>query len=189
MDRTEKIREYLKPYIVDCVREKIEEAIHMRENSLLPTTAILLQNALEKQEKQPQWKPSYMGLFHLMTSLITESHEYELIIADQQMYLDEFQVISYWHPEFLYQDVQTEKNVRKELEKQFVRLNNYELSYAKRFIFYEYRNVAGVYWKEHLDEIIKLKEFKNLKKTNPFLFLFGDYMGETHTTLNYEEVL
>ena len=189
MDRTEKMREYLKPYIVERVYEKIEEAVHMRENCLLPPVTALLHNALERQEKQPQWRPSYVGLFHLMTSLITESHEYELTIADQQMYLDEYRVIDYWKPEFLYNDEQEERGVRKELEKQFIRLNGYEASYAKRFIFYEYRSIAGVYWKEYLDEIIRLKEFKNLRKASPFRFLFGDYMGETHAVLNYEEVL
>lgn len=189
MDRTGKIREYLKPYIVDRVHEKIEEAAHMRESCLFSSVTDLLRNALKQQEKYPQWEPSYMGLFHLMTSLITENHKYELTIANQQMYLDEFRVIGCWQPDFLYQDEVEEKCVRKELEKQFIRLNSYEVFYAKRSVFYEYRYIIGVYWKEHLDEIIKLEEFKTLKKATPFIFLFGDYMGEIHTILNYEEVL
>lgn len=189
MDRTEKIREYLKPYIVDHIHEKIEEAVHMQDSGLLLSATALLHNALEQQEQHPQWKPSYIGLFHLMASLITESHEYELTIAGQQMYLDEFRITNCWRPSFLYQDEAEEKCVKKELEKQFIRLNSYEISYAKRFVFYEYRHLIGVYWKDHLDEIIKLEEFKTLKKATPFQFLFGDYMGETHAILNYKEVL
>lgn len=189
MERTEKIREYLKPYLVERVHQKVEETVHIRQSCMLPSVTVFLQEALEQQEKQPQWKPSYMGLFHLMTSLITESHDYEFIIADQQMYLDDFRVISYWRPDFLYQGEMEEVSVKRELEKRFIRLNSYEVTYAKRFVLYEYRNILGVYWKEHLDEIIKQEEFKKLKKVNPFLFLFGDYMGKTHTILNYEEVL
>ena len=187
MDRTEQIREYLKPYIVNRVHEKIEEAVHMKESHLQPSVADLFSGALERQEEQPQWKASYMGMLHLSTSLITESYEYELFIADKQMYLDAHQVIRFWKPEFLYQDAQEEENVRKELAKRFVRLTSYEVSYAKRFLFYEYRNIAGVYWKENLDKIIKQEGFINLKKTDPFLILFGDYMGKIHTVLSYRE--
>lgn len=187
MDRTEQIREYLKPYIVKRVQRKIEETIQMKVSHLQSSVADLLGGALKRQEEQPQWKPSYMGMLHLSTSLLTESYEYELFIADKQMYLDESQVIRYWKPEFLYQDAQEEDGVRKELTKRFVRLTSYEVSYAKRFLFYEYRNIAGVYWKENLDKIIKLEGFINLKKTDQFLILFGDYMGKIHTVLSYGE--
>lgn len=189
MDRIETIREYLKPYIVERVREKIKTTNSTPKNYLISSVADLIREAIEREEMQTQWKPSYMGLFHLMSSLITESYKFELIIADKQMYLDENQVISHWCPSFLYQDVQEEEYIRNKLQKQFVRLNSYEISYAKRFIFYEYRNIAGVYWRECLDEIIKLEEFRKMKKDIPFLFLFGDYMGEIHKVLDYGEVL
>lgn len=188
MDRIETIREYLSPYIVSRIHKKIEEAGRMRGDCLISFAAAAIHDALQREEQQPQWKPSYMGLFHLMTSLITGSHEYELIIADKRMHLDESQVVSYWRPEFLYQDKQEEEYIRKELGKHFVRLSSYEITYAKRFVFYEYRNIMGVYWKEHLAGIMKLEGFVEMRKDTPFRFLFGDYMGETHAVLDYGEV-
>ena len=86
MDRTEQIQEYLKPYIVNRVHKKIEEAIHMKESHLQPPVADLFGGAMKRQKEQPQWKPSYMGMLHLSTSLLTESYEYELFIADKQCF-------------------------------------------------------------------------------------------------------
>lgn len=180
MDRIEKIRKYLTPYIVGRVREKIGEASKIQGDDLIPAVRSLLRCALDRQEKQPQWKPSQMGLFHLMSSLLTESYEYELLLADQQLYLDGFQVTGFWNPEFLYRNEQEETYVQKELNRRFIRLNSYEISYAKRFVFYEYRSIAGVYFKERLDEITGLEEFQLLKKEKPFQFLHGDYMGDMH---------
>ena len=168
MDRLEQIRDYLQPYLVGRMFEKTEAAGMQKDRDrLLPQAADLLLAALKRQEAQPQWQPSYMSLFHLMTGLLTGSHEYELAVSDQQLYLDELRVARFWSPDFL---------------------NHYEISDAERFVFYSCRSIAGVYWKERLGEITALREFKSLKKARPFRFLFGDYMGEMHTVWEYEEV-
>lgn len=188
MDRMKEIRESLKPYIVNWAREKIEEAASNPEDSLTSAVMSVLKYALKRQRSVPLWKPAYLGLFHLMSSLITESYGYELMVADQQIYLDDSMVTGIWKPDFLHQNEEEEKLIKKVLEKQFVRLNSYEVSYAKRLVFYEYRSITGVYWKEHLDKITGLEEFKCLNKDKPFRFLFGDYMGEVHTVLDDKEV-
>ena len=189
MDRLEQIRDYLQPYLVGRMFEKTEAAGMQKDRDrLLPQAADLLLAALKRQEAQPQWQPSYMSLFHLMTGLLTGSHEYELAVSDQQLYLDELRVARFWSPDFLYSDRQGKQNVGSALKEQFVRLNHCEISYAERFVFYSCRSIAGVYWKEHLGEITALREFKSLKKARPFRFLFGDYMGEMHTVWEYEEV-
>lgn len=189
MDRLEQIQDYLQPYLVGRMFEKTEAAGMQKDRDrLLPQAADLLLAALKRQEAQPQWQPSYMSLFHLMTGLLTGSHEYELAVSDQQLYLDELRVARFWSPDFLYSDRQGKQNVGSALKEQFVRLNHYEISYAERFVFYSCRSIAGVYWKERLGEITALREFKSLKKARPFRFLFGDYMGEMHTVWEYEEV-
>lgn len=180
MDRTETIREYLKPYILKRIHEKTKTAEGVKNDSLIAAVTAALSDAVEMRSMQPAWKPVYMGLFHLMTSLVTESYEYELMITDEQLYLDEFQIVKTWCPDFLYHNVQEEKDIKKELGARFVRLNSYEIAYAKKHLFYEYRSIMEVYWKKQISEIIKLEEFQKLKPDIPVRFLFGDYMGEIH---------
>ena len=94
MDRLEQIRDYLQPYLVGRMFEKTEAAGMQKDRDrLLPQAADLLLAALKRQEAQPQWQPSYMSLFHLMTGLLTGSHEYELAVSDQQLYLDRKSVV------------------------------------------------------------------------------------------------
>lgn len=139
MSRLEMIKEYLIPYIVERIQEKIEAADRIQKDSLIPSVAALMHRALVRQEKQPQWKPSYIGLFHLMASLITESYEYELMIADRQMYLDEYQVIGHWCPHFFYQDVREEEYVKKYLEN-----NLYLKKFLDRIFLHVYNNMACI---------------------------------------------
>ena len=187
MDRTQDMREYLKPYLVKQMQKKAIEVKKEKNDKLLLSIGTLLEKALKRQEIQNDWLPAYMGLFHFLTGLVTEDHEYEIMIADEQLYLDRSKESHIWYPDFIYFD-DGEKEIKKILQSRFYRLNDYEIMYMKRWLFYEYRNLIGVYWKEQINEVLKCNEFKSLNKHDTFSFLFGDYMGKTYIVLNYEGV-
>lgn len=187
MNRIESMKAYLAPYLVEQIYIKIRELRQVPYDNLVSATESLLIKALSKQEEQPEWKPSYMGMFHLMTGLVTGSHEFEIIMADSQLYLDESQVAGFWKPDGFYNDQQEEQYLKEKLQKKFVRINHYEILTMKHWFFYECRNLIEVYWKTGLDRIVTLDKFKGLQINAPFLFLFGDYMGEVHISLKYQK--
>ena len=185
MVRIEKIQEYMQPYVVYRIKEKIREVENIHEESLVLAVRALLRQALDEQTVKPGWQPAYLGLLHLLTGMVTGSHEYNLLLADSQMYLDRGRITGCWCPPFLYQDNMEEENARNFLQKKFVRLNDYEISCAVGQVFYEYRKLIGVYWKKQLSKIVELEEFKRLTTEKPFLFLFGDFMGKVHICSTY----
>lgn len=183
MDRTKVMIGYLRPYLVEHIHAKIDECKLVEEMTLLPKVKMLLEKALVVQSICPEWRPAYIGVFHLLTGLLTESHEFELIVADEQLYLDELKCVDEWAPEFIYNKEQELVNLIKQLQRKFSGLNDYETNYIRRWIFYEYRNLIGVYWKNQIDKILEFNGYKKLKKSDSFSFLFGDYMGTTHIIL------
>lgn len=187
VDRTEVMIGYLRPYLVNRIQMKIAECKMIEEETLLSKMKTMLQNALVRQSENTEWKPAYMGVFHLLTSLLTEEHEFEIIIADNQLYLDELKIVGEWTPSFIYKNEQELELLKRQLQHKFSRLNDYEVDYIKRWVFYEYRNLIGIYWKNRIGTILSTKEYKRLDKSVPFSFLFGDYMGTMHIILKDEK--
>lgn len=187
MDRTEQMREYLKPYLVKRLHRKISEMETVQKNVLQQVVGRLFQKALLCQKEDSAWKPSCIGLFHFLHGLLTDTHEYQFILADGQFYFDEKQQMEFWYPDFLYHCAEEDEELYKYLRAGFMRVNSYELSYLRHWIFYEYRKLIGVYWKNQIMDITLMEEFQMLNKSFPFDFLFGDYMGKVWLTFRYGE--
>ena len=66
MDRTEPMREYLKPYLAKRLHRKISEMEKVQKNMICQTLGNLFQKALLYQRKDFDCKPSCIGLFHLL---------------------------------------------------------------------------------------------------------------------------
>ena len=174
MDRLEAIKNYLKPYKTQQMRKKIEGLKTCSDNQLLVSVNMLLQTALETQ-KQQDWEPVCLCLFHFLSSIVTGSHKYQVFLADEQIYLDTNQIACDYRADFLYQE--DFGMLKKELQDKFTCISDYELSYSEHWLQYENRKLMEVFWKKQTEEIIKLETFKQLRKKTPFRFLFGDYMG------------
>lgn len=63
---------------------------------------------------------------------------------------------------------------------EFVRLNDYKISCAVGQVFYEYRKLSGVYWKDQVTKIVELEEFKSLATEKRFLFFWRFYGRGTY---------
>lgn len=183
MDRLESIRAYLIPYKTTQVKNKIAKLKTHSEEAKLQHVHTLFQRAIEAQA-QSSWEPACLCLFHLLSSIVTGSHDYQLLLANEQMYLDKQQITMGWNAEFLYKEERDA--LRKELQTGFVRLSDYEVSYAEHWLQYEYRKLLEVYWSEQIGKIEKFEEFIQLKKQKNFRFLYGEYMGTVKTVSLYE---
>lgn len=187
MDRTEPMREYLKPYLAKRLHRKISEMEKIQKNMFRQTVGDLFQKALLYQSKDSAWKPSCIGLFHLLHGLLNDTPAYQIILADGQFYFDGMQQTEFWYPDFLYRRAEEEEELYKYLRGGFLRVNSYELSYLCHWVFFEYRKLIGVYWKNQVTDITLMEEFQMLNKSFPFDFLFGDYMGEILLTFRCGE--
>ena len=178
MTRLETMMEYLKPYAVRKLEEHLKKQKKQSPDQLLLRVEEVLEKALETQRQFPEWKPETLCLFHLFSSLVTETYENEIMLADRQFYLDVHQVTGCWKPKIFAEDGMTERHLRRELEKKFVQITDYEVSYLKHWIFYECRGMLEVYWTILTEKIENTENFWKLKKGEDFVFLAGEYMGE-----------
>ncbi len=182
MDRLAEIRDFLKAYKTKRIREKLGEISSYSGKSCLEHVVRLLQEA-EKSAKKP-WEPACLCLFQMFSSLVTDSHEYLFFLTDERLYLDDERVEAPWNADFLY--TEERERIRNELQSRFVRLSEYEVSYAKHWLQYGYGSLMEVYWGERVKEIKELAEFRQLRKKDPFYFLYGDYMGDIRLVSQYQ---
>lgn len=178
MNRLEAMREYLRPYAVRQLERKIAEIKDCSSEVFIKQMKNIFHRAGKVQKEYPQWRPEAVCLLHLMTGLVTGSYEYQILLSDKQLYLDKLQVTGYWRPEIFQEDSEDKEALKKHLSKRFIHLTDYEISYMKRWVFYECRMLPEVFWSLYVDEIRKTEEFCRLEKGERFLFLAGDYMGE-----------
>lgn len=186
MTRLEAMERYLKSFINDQIKGKITAIKKQRLDIIPKEVEEILTAAIEKQKSQI-WEPAYMAIFHLNSSLITGTYEYQICLMNGQMYFDDECVRSNWFPAFLYDNLEEEKAALSgELKRKFVRIKEYEIDYAVRQLAKEYKKVMEVYLTKMLGTMHQKEEFIKLKKEVPFHFIFGDYMGEIKSILTYE---
>lgn len=186
MTRLEAMERYLKPFIVDRVKAKIHSVKDEKDDSICQAANNLLLEAAKRQQICT-WIPTYLAVFHLNSSLVTGTYEYQICLMDEQMYLDRDQIEIYWKPGKIYADLDQETElIKKELRKKFVRITEYEVCYLFRQLIKEYKKVTEVSIRKSIQRIIKEQAFEELKKKNPFIFLYGDYMGEIKQIFKYE---
>jgi hypothetical protein len=186
MTRLEAMERYLKPFINDQIKRKITDVKKQRLDIIPKEIEEILSVALEKQKKQI-WEPAYMSIFHLHSSLMTGTYEYQICLMNGRMYFDDECVSYNWFPAFLYDNLDEERSALSgELKRKFVRIKEYEIDYAVRQLAKEYKKVMEVYLTKMLDGLYQNEVFIKLKKEVPFHFIFGDYMGEIRSILTYE---
>ena len=157
--------------ITDCIPREIET---------------LLWEAVEKQ-RMDKWKPAYLATFHLHSSLLTGTYQYHVRLMDEQMYFDNDFKECDWFPVFLYGTMEEEKAaLSQELKKNFVRIKEYEINHGLRQLAEEYKKLMEVYLIKMLCHLHENPAFMELRKKEPFHFLFGDYMGKIKSILIYE---
>lgn len=186
MTRIEAMEQYLKPFIYDHVRKKVKSIDPLKYNSVPKEIQDVLWSAVEKQ-KTDGWVPAHLAVFHLNSSLFTGTYRYQIRLMNEKMYFDDQFEESYWFPAFMYDAIEEEKTVlSQELKSKFVRVNKYEVNHAVCQLAKEYKNVMEVYLVKILCHLHNNQAFMQLEKNEPFNFVFGDYMGEIRSILNYK---
>lgn len=186
MNRLRDLERYIEPYIIERIIEIIKKVKMKKEQiadpdqaSFIKTVKILIEKALNYQQIDQNWEVKYLSVFHLKSSLITKSYQYQICLTDELFYLDQKQIVADWIPEVIYDQLAEEQKLLvKYLMKKFVRLQEYEVTYLMQKLVEEYKKVIEVYLANIVSYMTASETYQSLQKKNPFLFLYGDYLGE-----------
>lgn len=186
MTRLETIERYLRPFLHNLVRKKVMILEQQIADCIPKEIEAFLWAAVERQ-RTDTWTPAYLSVFHLHSSSLTGTYQYQVLLMDEKMYFDDSLEECDWFPAFLYGSMEEEKAALSyELKKNFVRVTEYEINHGLRQLAKEYKKVMEVYLIKTLCYLHENPAFMELEKKEPFHFLFGDYMGEIKSILIYE---
>ena len=63
----------------------------------------------------------------------TGTYEISMGLSNSMLYLDEYMSCVYWKPDLIYENINSDmENVRKKLERKYIRIEEYELLYIKQ---------------------------------------------------------
>lgn len=80
-----------------------------------------------------QDKIRYLIFQRLRTSGYTGTYEISMGLSNSMLYLDEYMSCVYWKPDLIYENINSDmENVRKKLERKYIRIEEYELLYIKQ---------------------------------------------------------
>ncbi|MBE5982117.1 MAG: hypothetical protein E7248_02300 [Paenibacillaceae bacterium] len=186
MTRLESIEKYLRPFFYNLVRKKVMIMEQQLTDCIPKEIEAFLWAAVERQ-KTDTWRPAYLSVFYLHSSSLTGTYRYQVRLMNEKMYFDDNFEEFEWFPAFLYGTMEEEKEVLSyELKRKLVRVKEYEINYGLRLLAKEYKKIMEVYLTKMLCYLHEDPSFMELKKEEPFHFLFGDYMGEIKSILIYK---
>lgn len=108
--RLEAMERYLKPFIAERIKEKIQSVKNVKDESLRQVMTKLLSKAAIKQQSS-NFILTYIAVFHLNSSLLTGTYDYQISLMDEQMYLDSEQIEADLKPVFIYTDLEREEEL------------------------------------------------------------------------------
>jgi len=184
MTRLEAMEQYISSYRVMWTKERIEEAKKEQDHLLIEKMKELFEKAIQKQNVR-SWTPAYLSVFYLNSSTYTRTFEYLICLSNDQIYLDDEQLNTFWRPSFIGTESEDE-GLKKLLQKKFVRVKDYEVSHISRLFETEYKKITEVYIRPVFETITKEYLFANLNKNESFTFAYGNYMGEIKSLKTFE---
>ncbi|WP_143322438.1 hypothetical protein [Clostridium sp. HBUAS56010] len=186
MTRLEAMEQYLRPFLYNQVRKKVI-CMESRITDCVPKEIEDLLWAAVQRQRTDTWTPAYLSVFHLHSSLLTGTYKYQICLMNEQIYFDDDFEEENWFPAFLYSTMADERAaLSQELKKNFVRVKEYEINYGLRQLAKEYKKVMEVCLIKMLCHMHENPAFMGLRKQEPFHFIFGDYMGEIKSILEYK---
>lgn len=186
MERREDMRRYLLPYRMKWLNEsakKMEADITSSINEdLQPILLEMTEEIITMQKQRKAKRIEYLAVFYLRSSIITGSHEYMIMLADDTLYLDDFRLERYWYPAKLYKTLTENISLaQKEIRKQFVRVTDYEMAYISRIIEEDYFDAMEIGITANLSTILKVEQISKMNEKNTFSCIYGEYMGPVKT--------
>lgn len=183
MDRCQEMKEFLLPYRVKWLNERMEgiqeDTSSSIKNDLLPILQEMIKQVIQMQEEGNANDIVYLMVCYLRSSMITGSHDYLVMLSDQALYLDDRRVERYWCPKQLYSgEAEDILSAQKEIKNKFIRVSEYEKNYVRQLVEEEYFSFLEVGLSKELPQIQEWEIFRHMKKERGFQCVYGEYMGD-----------
>ncbi len=182
MDRRKKLEDYLEEYRKKRGEEK-RERLKEQENQMFSAMEggfkLLIEKHGRKQREEGENRVNYVFLCRLLSSSYTDSREIVLGMSDSFLYLDEGKSLVFWSLPVLYEGIEEDMaQVRKLLQKSFIRLEEFELFYIKK-------KLLDDNWEQFQDSVSFLAgqaagvlEHSGILLEDEVIFLYGNYMDD-----------
>lgn len=182
MDRRKELEDHLEEYRKKR-REEKREHLKEQENQMFPALESGLKLLIEKhgrrQREEGENRVKYVFLCRLLSSGYTDSREIVLGMSDSFLYLDEGKSLVYWRLPILYEGIEEDMaQVRKLLQKSFIRLEEFELFYIKK-------KLLDDNWEQFQDSASFLAgqaagvlAHSGILLEDEVIFLYGNYMDD-----------
>jgi hypothetical protein len=182
MDRRKELEDHLEEYRKKR-REEKREHLKEQENQMFPALESGLKLLIEKhgrrQREEGENRVKYVFLCRLLSSGYTDSREIVLGMSDSFLYLDEGKSLVYWRLPILYEGIEEDMaQVRKLLQKSFIRLEEFELFYIKK-------KLLDDNWEQFQDSVSFLAAqaagvlaHGGILLEDEVVFLYGNYMDD-----------
>ncbi len=122
---------------------------------------------------------TYLQICFLRTSLLTEQFFYRAYLYDHLYYLDQESVWVDVDTKFLYQFFQEDIQKSKlKLQRTYKHLYPNDIMRIKELYNFYYIGLMKICVESILPDILQTKMYEELKKTENFRILFGEYMGK-----------
>ena len=136
MDRRKELEDYLEEYRKkrgEKKRERLKEQENQMFSAIEGGLKLLIEKHGRKQREEGENRVNYVFLCRLLSSSYTDSREIVLGMSDSFLYLDERKSLVCWSLPVLYEGIEEDMaQVRKLLQKSFIRLEEFELFYIKK---------------------------------------------------------
>ena len=136
MDRRKDLEDYLEEYRKkrgEKKRERLKEQENQMFSAIEGGLKLLIEKHGRKQREEGENRVNYVFLCRLLSSSYTDSREIVLGMSDSFLYLDERKSLVCWSLSVLYEGIEEDMaQVRKLLQKRFIRLEEFELFYIKK---------------------------------------------------------
>lgn len=177
-DRRELLLEQIKIAADDRIAEtriKIDDNFKRNKEEINHTIKAQAEQ-LFLQASDREWK--YLEICYLHTGLLMKNYEYKINLYNSLHLLDNEQLGMRISFEFIYQYFEEDiRYLLQRLNRQMQKVYSNEMMEIKEYCNKYYIGMVNKYLKDTLPELTKLESFQNMKKAEPFLVLFGEYMG------------
>lgn len=181
MDRKKDMEQYIEEYRAERVRLKKTELERIRAE-LQPlfneTLKQLAADQLRKRRGIPE-NVEILYLCRLLSSGYTESYESVLGLGGSLLFLDKRRSETYWRPEYLYKDLESDmEEVKKRLKKKFIRIEEYELLYLKQRLLEDDWGILETCFLELAGNAAPVLRESGLKAGSGLKVMSGSYMEQ-----------
>ena len=185
-NREQAILEKMKPFMDEGfansgqeLQQEFEKRGYLDWERLETILNKLLLQGKQLQEEQKKGKIQFVVFSYLQGEALENRIEIKIDLFDEGFYLDMEECTGYFRPEIMQaQYIQDIKKLHKETEKNFIRLQIYELQEIEKSYATRYRYICGLMLKSMADLIMEVLSKSDIMLAEDIRLIYGAYMDK-----------